>query len=41
MDATNTLKLPNYVGQRVAATGMLMNREMRARSLQRAAASCN
>ena len=41
VDATNTLKLPNYVGQRVAATGMLMNREMRARSLRLDAASCN
>jgi hypothetical protein len=41
VDATNTLKLPSYVGQRVAATGMLMNREMRARSLRRVAASCN
>ena len=41
VDATNALKLPNYVGQRVASTGMLTNREMRARSLRRVAASCN
>ncbi len=41
MDATNTLKLPNYVGQRVAVTGMFMNREMQARSLRPVAASCN
>ena len=41
VDSTNTLKLSNYVGQRVAATGMLTDREMRARSLQRDAASCN
>ena len=40
VDAANTLKLPNYVGQRVAATGTLMNRGMRARSLQRVAISC-
>jgi hypothetical protein len=40
LDATHALKLPNYVGQRVAATGMLVNREMRAQSLQRVAASC-
>ncbi len=40
VDAANTLKLPNYVGQRVAATGTLLNREMRARSLQRLAISC-
>jgi hypothetical protein len=41
VDATNTLRLPDYVGQRVAATGMLMNRGMQARSLQPVAASCN
>lgn len=41
VDATNTLKLPNYLGQHVAATGMLMNREMRARSLRRVATSCS
>lgn len=40
-DATNALSLPSYVGQRVAATGMLVNREMRAQSLQRVAASCS
>jgi hypothetical protein len=40
LDATHALKLPNYVGQRVAATGTLVNREMRAQSLQRLAASC-
>lgn len=41
VDPTNALKLPDYVGQRVAATGMLMNREMRASSLRRVSASCN
>ena len=40
-DATNSLRLPSYVGQRVAATGMLINHEMRAQSLQRVAASCS
>jgi hypothetical protein len=40
LDATHALKLPNYVGQRVAATGTLVNREMLALSLQRVAASC-
>jgi hypothetical protein len=40
-DATNALRLPSYVGQRVAATGMLVNREMRAQSVQRVAASCS
>ena len=41
VDATNTLNLPNHVGQRVAATGMLMNREMQVRSFHRVAASCS
>ena len=41
LDATHVLRLPNYVGQRVAATGTLVNREMRAHSLQRIAASCS
>jgi hypothetical protein len=40
VSAANTLKLPNYVGERVAATGVVMNGEMRARSLRRLAASC-
>lgn len=39
-DAANTLTLSNYVGQRVAATGMLISREMQVRSLQRVAAGC-
>ena len=41
VDAAKTLRLPNHVGQRVAATGMLMHREMQVRSLQRIAASCS
>jgi hypothetical protein len=40
VSATNAVKLPNYVGERVAATGALMNGQMRARSLRRLAASC-
>ena len=40
VSATNALKLPNYVGERVAATGALMDGHMRARSLRRVAASC-
>jgi hypothetical protein len=40
LDATHALRLPNYVGQRVAATGTLVNREMRAQSLQRVGSSC-
>ena len=41
VDATYALKLPNHVGQRVAATGTLVNREMQTRSLLRVAASCS
>lgn len=41
VDAAKALKLPNYVGQRVAATGTLVNHEMQARSLHRVTASCN
>jgi hypothetical protein len=39
--ADNTLRLTNYVGQRVAASGTLVNREMRVRSLRRVSSSCN
>jgi hypothetical protein len=41
VDATNALRLPRHVGQRVAATGTLMNREIRASSLLRVATSCS
>ena len=41
VDATNTLRLSSQVGRRVAATGVLTNREMRARSLRSASGSCN
>jgi hypothetical protein len=41
LDATHALRLPNYVGQRVVATGTLVNREMRAHSLQRVGSSCS
>src|SRR5262245_35438553 len=41
LDAPSTLKLPNYVGQRITATGALSKRGMQAHSLQRVAASCN
>jgi hypothetical protein len=41
VDASKSLKLPNHVGERVVATGVLVNREMQARSLRRLAASCS
>ena len=40
VDQTNRLNLPNHVGQRVSVTGLLVDREMQVRSLQRVAASC-
>jgi hypothetical protein len=41
VDAANRLQLPNQVGQRVSVMGVLVDREMRARSLQRVAGSCD
>lgn len=41
VDGTKTLRLRNYVGQRVAATGTLAQGELDARSVRRIAASCN
>jgi hypothetical protein len=40
-DASHTLQLSSYIGQRVAATGTLVDRELRAHSLKRVAGSCN
>lgn len=40
VDAASTLELPARVGQRVSATGTLLNHEMRARSLQSVSGSC-
>jgi hypothetical protein len=41
IDAPRRLNLPNHVGQRVSVTGMLVDREMHVRSLQRVSASCS
>jgi hypothetical protein len=41
VDAGGAARLPKYIGQRIAATGVLVNREMQVHSLQRLAASCN
>jgi len=41
VDASKTLKLPNHVGERVAATGVLAKGEMQARSIRRLSASCS
>ena len=40
VDAANRLQLPTHVGQRVSVTGVVVDREMKARSLKRIAASC-
>lgn len=40
VDASHTLALNSEVGRRVAVTGPMMEREMRAQSVQRVAASC-
>jgi hypothetical protein len=40
VDTSHTLKLPSHVGQRVSVTGVIADREIRVRSLQRVAASC-
>ena len=39
--SSSSVQLASYVGQRVSATGMLEDNELRARSVRRIAASCN
>ena len=41
VDAAKRLKLPTYVGQRVSVTGVLVDREMQARTLRRVSRSCS
>jgi hypothetical protein len=41
VDAGHALRLTSYVGQRIAATGTLVDREMRTRSLHPISASCS
>ena len=41
VDTDRTLRLPAYVGQRVAATGTLVNHEMQVHSLRRVATTCS
>lgn len=40
VDATHALRLADQVGRRVSVTGALADRELKARSLRRVAASC-
>ena len=35
VDSANRLRLPSHVGQRVTVTGVLLEREMRARAVRR------
>jgi len=41
VEAVKRLNLNSHVGERVAVTGTLVDREMRAGSLQRVASSCS
>ena len=41
VNAPKKLKLPDHVGQRVSVTGLLVDREMQVRSMQRVSASCS
>jgi hypothetical protein len=41
LDAAHNLKLKSYVGQRVTATGVVVDGEMRARSVKRVSSSCS
>ena len=41
LDAANKLKLTDHIGQRVSVTGVLVDREIQVRSLQRIATSCS
>jgi hypothetical protein len=40
VDTADGLRLSDHVGQRISVTGLLVDREMQARSLRRVAASC-
>lgn len=40
VDASNRLRLPAHVGQRITVTGTLIDRELRVRSVQTVTASC-
>jgi hypothetical protein len=41
VDTSNKVQLGSHVGQRVSVTGMLVDREIKVRSLRRVAASCS
>ncbi len=41
IDASNRVKLSTHIGERISVTGVLIDREMRVRSLRRVAAACS
>jgi hypothetical protein len=41
VDTTSSLKLSSHVGKRVAATGVLVDRELQARSVRQVSGSCS
>jgi hypothetical protein len=41
LDASNRLRLANYIGRRVSVTGTLVDRELQGHSLRRISDSCN
>jgi len=41
IDASNRAKLSTHVGERISVTGVLVDREMKVRSLHKVAASCS
>ena len=41
VDAANRFKLSSHVGERISVTGVLVDREMKVRSLRKVAAACS
>jgi hypothetical protein len=41
IDASNRVKLSTHVGERISVTGVLIDREMKVRSLRKVAAACS
>jgi hypothetical protein len=41
IDASNRVKLSTHIGERISVTGVLIDREMKVRSLRKVAAACS
>jgi hypothetical protein len=41
IDASNRVKLSSHIGERISVTGVLVDREMKVRSLRKVAAACS